>query len=104
MLAWLEHNRIFLLIAAASLLLAGLAAAAYARDTAPSTIEFQAGAGLPTGTPIRVQIAGAVAQPGVYDLVEGDRVVDAIAAAGGPNDTTDLDALNLARRVRDGEK
>jgi competence protein ComEA len=54
--------------------------------------------------PIRVQVGGAVGRPGVYDLREGDRVIDAIAAAGGPADDGDIDSLNLARRVRDEER
>lgn len=51
-----------------------------------------------------VHVAGMVASPGVYELPEGSRVRDAIAAAGGPADGADLDALNLAARLVDGEK
>ena len=53
------------------------------------------------GAEIKVQVSGAVVAPGVYDLKAGDRVVDAVAAAGGPADDADADALNLARRLRD---
>lgn len=50
-----------------------------------------------------VYLSGCVASPGVYELDEGSRVVDAIAAAGGASDNAALDALNLARVVADGE-
>ncbi|MYC30300.1 MAG: hypothetical protein F4X65_09450 [Chloroflexi bacterium] len=50
---------------------------------------------------IRVYIAGAVRRPDVYSLVEGDRLVDAVAAAGGPAEGADLEAVNLALRIRD---
>ena len=49
-------------------------------------------------------IAGAVVTPGIVTLREGQRVVDAIAAAGGALSDADLDLLNLAARVADGER
>jgi competence protein ComEA len=51
-----------------------------------------------------VHVAGAVAVPGVYAVQEGDRVVDAVEAAGGPAPDADLVALNLARRVHDEDQ
>lgn len=62
-------------------------------------------AGLPvirTAEPrqIKVHVAGAVEKPGVYVFHEGDRVQDAVAAAGALPDA-DLDRLNLAQRLRD---
>lgn len=51
-----------------------------------------------------VHVAGAVAAPGVYELPMGSRVRDAIAAAGGPAEGADLDSLNLAALLSDGEK
>jgi competence protein ComEA len=49
-------------------------------------------------------VSGAVVAPGVYQLREGDRLVEALVAAGGPANGADVDALNLARRVRDEEQ
>ena len=46
-------------------------------------------------------VSGAVARPGVYQLQEGDRLVDALAAAGGPTVEADLMVVNQALRVRD---
>src|SRR5262245_41487676 len=53
--------------------------------------------------PVKVEVRGAVAEPGVYELRPGARVEDAIQAAGGLDETADLSTINLARRVRDGE-
>ncbi len=48
--------------------------------------------------------AGAVAHPGVYKLPAGARVTDLIDAAGGASADADLDRLNLAALVADGER
>jgi competence protein ComEA len=53
---------------------------------------------------VRVDVRGAVARPGVVTVEPGDRVADALALAGGALPEADLGALNLARRVVDGEK
>ena len=49
-----------------------------------------------------VDVAGAVRQPGVFEFVEGDRVIDAIERAGGPLPKADLGLLNLAAPLADG--
>lgn len=51
-----------------------------------------------------VHVSGAVADPGLVVLVEGDRVADAIAAAGGVLAYADLSAINLADSVSDGQQ
>jgi competence protein ComEA len=56
------------------------------------------------GVPIFVHILGAVRSPGLYELQDGDRAVDAVAAAGGFGPEADLTQLNLARFVSDGEQ
>jgi len=60
--------------------------------------------GSPAKVEIRVQVEGAVAQPGVYRLAQGDRVEDAIKAAGGLTANADSNRLNLAQRVRDEQR
>lgn len=56
----------------------------------------------PTPVPILVDVAGMVHEPGVYDFVLGDRVIDAIERAGGARKGADLSALNLAAPLADG--
>jgi competence protein ComEA len=72
----------------------------------------------PTVTPLRVpgparpaaakllvvDVAGAVRRPGLYRLRSGSRIDDAIAAAGGVTAKAQLDAVNLAAPIADGEQ
>ncbi|MDT0195930.1 helix-hairpin-helix domain-containing protein [Arthrobacter sp. AB6] len=51
-----------------------------------------------------VHVAGAVARPGVVQLPAGSRVHEAVAAAGGGAPGADLNRLNLALAVEDGQK
>lgn len=53
---------------------------------------------------IVVHVAGAVARPGLHTVGGGARVGDAVDAAGGPSLDADLDALNLAAPLADGER
>lgn len=50
-----------------------------------------------------VHVAGEVQHPGIVELEAGDRVIDAIEGAGGPTEQAQLDALNLAAIINDGE-
>jgi competence protein ComEA len=56
------------------------------------------------GARVTVHVAGAVAKPGVYDLAGGARVIDAVEAAGGGAPDADLNRLNLAAKVADGQR
>ncbi len=58
----------------------------------------------PTPAPLRVHVAGAVRQPGIVLLPAEAIQADAIAAAGGALPAADLDALNLAAPVEDGQR
>jgi len=53
---------------------------------------------------IAVHVAGAVARPGVVELPAGARVIDAVEAVGGAPADADLDRLNLAAKLVDGER
>ncbi|MFN7035814.1 MAG: helix-hairpin-helix domain-containing protein [Bellilinea sp.] len=61
---------------------------------------------LPTPTPsaIAIHITGQVQQPGLYRLPAGSRVEDALLAAGGLTRQADVDQINLAARLSDGQK
>jgi len=77
------------------------AAAAAVAPVAPTNPSLD----VPAPAGLLVDVIGAVAQPGLYRMKRGDRVYDAIAAAGGL--TTDADPTklpNLAGRLKDGEQ
>jgi competence protein ComEA len=51
-----------------------------------------------------VHVAGAVHEPGVYRLRAGERVKDALERAGGARNGADLNGVNLAAKVADGQQ
>lgn len=53
---------------------------------------------------VAVYVSGAVENPGVYEVAEGSRVCDALEAAGGMRFDAAEGAVNLARKVSDGEQ
>jgi len=73
--------------------------AAAAAQTLPRAVQGATAAGR-----VAVHVAGRVRRPGLVRLAAGSRVVDAIRAAGGATPGADLDAVNLARRLVDGEQ
>ncbi len=52
-------------------------------------------------TVIFVDVKGAVKNPGVYQMKVGDRVKDALEAAGGLTAEADSQKVNLAKRIED---
>ncbi len=83
-----------------------------APEPAPSTSDETAGdaadpseaAGTRGGASLVVHVAGAVQHPGVVELQAGARVIDALEAAGGGLADADLDRLNLAAKLVDGQR
>jgi competence protein ComEA len=53
---------------------------------------------------VTVHVAGHVAHPGVYAVPTGGRVADVVVAAGGAASGADLEQINLAAKVSDGER
>jgi competence protein ComEA len=51
-----------------------------------------------------VHVAGAVQRPGVYRMRDGERIQDAVRRAGGARRGADLNAINLAAKVADGQQ
>lgn len=60
--------------------------------------------GQTSGPPLVVHVTGAVVRPGVLELPAGSRLHEAITAAGGSTPAADLDRLNLAAVLEDGQK
>ena len=51
-----------------------------------------------------VNVVGAVRRPGLYRLKDGSRVADAVTRAGGPTAKAQIELVNLAARIADGEQ
>jgi len=68
-------------------------------DTKPGTAPTT-----PAKGSVTVHVTGAVNRPGVYELLAGSRVADAITLAGGATPQGDPNSLNMAERVLDGSK
>ncbi len=73
-----------------------------AQSTAQPTPSESAQGGASGEATVRVHVAGAVNNPGVYTLPAQGRAVDAIAAASGAAADADLDRVNLAGALSDG--
>ncbi len=89
----------------------GAVAGAYLYSTTGSPADTtqaapaEAGLEVPPPSGLLVDVVGAVANPGLYRVPRGDRVYDAIAAAGGLTADADPTRLpNLAGRLKDGEQ
>jgi len=94
-------------LAVVGILVGGGAVLWYVRSLPrPVTVRAVRPVPAPSPSPVAliVHVAGAVHRPGVYELVQGDRVIDAIEAAGGPRRRADLDALNLAALLVDAQQ
>ena len=74
------------------------------RTSGPGAGVSGSGAPTTTGNRVVVHVAGAVARPGVVELASGSRVIDALEAAGGGLPEADLDRLNLAAKIVDGQR
>lgn len=57
-----------------------------------------------TPSKLKVHIIGEIVSPGIYELNEGDRIYDLILLAGGTTENADLNKINLAYELSDGEK
>jgi len=70
----------------------------------PTATAGDAGAAAPAAGELVVDVVGAVRRPGLYRLPHGSRIADAVERAGGTTRTAQLDLLNLAAPVADGEQ
>jgi competence protein ComEA len=56
------------------------------------------------GRLVVIDVVGQVVRPGVVTVPDGSRVIDVLTAVGGPLPGADVQRLNLARLVADGEQ
>ena len=83
---------------------AGLPYAATSTSPGSTAVTATTAAAAGSSAAVVVHVAGAVAEPGVYELPGGSRVHVAIDAAGGPLPRAEPSALNLAAPLVDGER
>ena len=57
-----------------------------------------------TENKILIHITGAIKKEGVYELTEGDRIIDAINKAEGVTEEADTSQINMASKLEDGMK
>jgi len=98
---WLERHRTPVIALLAALIVIGGAVLLYRQCALPQSVEIVIS---PPSPEIHVYVEGEVVSPGVYMLQDGDRVVDAIEAAGGFTADADQGAVNLAAPLRDGDR
>ena len=102
--SWLERNRSVVLAFLAAVIVVGLVILVLQHRGGPKPLEIRFDDPALDGRSIEVYVTGAVQEPGVYTLHEGDRIEDALAAAGGTTDGADTESLNLALRIRDQDR
>ncbi len=105
---WLERYRGYILITVINVIILGVVIVFLRRPPPPELIVTSpppTATPLPTPTPppVQVYVSGAVTHPDVYELPTESIVKDAIEAAGGAASEADLDRINLALPVMDGQ-
>jgi len=75
-----------------------------ARPAVPPPVHVAARAADRPAANVFVNVVGAIRRPGLYRLKDGSRVADAVRRAGGPTPKAQIELLNLAARIADGEQ
>ena len=105
---WFGRNRGGLAVGLLGMLAVGLAALFMQRPvSAPLGIQPPTVRPSPSPAPVApmaIHVSGEVARPGLYALAPGSRVDDAVRAAGGASEQADVERLNLAARISDGQQ
>ena len=102
----LADRRRLLVVAAAAIVLLALAGRMLRRPDHPGVPApiHVATAAAPRPTVAYVDVVGAVRRPGLYRVGKGARVAEAVARAGGVTRAADVELVNLAAVVSDGEQ
>jgi competence protein ComEA len=78
-------------------------------ETGRSDVDIDAPAVRPSGfqaneSSIVVHVVGCVKNPNIYKFTPGSRIADAVQAAGGTTADADLNTVNLAAKLQDGQQ
>jgi competence protein ComEA len=88
----------------AVLILAGRVLLRPSRASEPPPVRVAHVTAAPKAAQLFVDVVGAVRRPGLYRVRDGARVAEAVARAGGPTAKAQLELVNLAARLADGEQ
>jgi competence protein ComEA len=104
--ALLDRRRVLAAAAVAvvALAFAGRTLLRPAHTAVPPPVRVAAHTRTVTAARIYVDVVGAVRRPGLYRVRDGARVAEAVARAGGATSRAQLELVNLAARVADGEQ
>lgn len=98
-MSWLEKYRTPIIGLLIAVILIGGAVFIYSETSKPRAEEIVIS---PPSPEISVYVEGEVVNPGIYTLGNGDRVADAIEAAGGFTSNADQSSVNLSAALKDG--
>jgi competence protein ComEA len=106
---WVGHHRAVLSAGIFGAVVVSLAVLFVRRPEPPRVVVQQPASTRPAASPLVpallvVHLSGEVIAPGVYRLPVGARIDDALKAAGGPTLDGDINRLNLAARLADGQQ
>lgn len=100
-----SRYRNIIIVGLAAIFAAGAVTFVLDRREGPTPLEISFTEPTPgEGGPIQVYITGAVAEPGVYEMSDGDRVIDLLGEAGGQASDANLEAINLSLRLHDEDQ
>ena len=104
----LHDRRRALVVAVVAVVALALAGRAFLRPSSRASVSPPLHVARSTAPPkpaqLFVDVVGAVRRPGLYRVAKGARVADAVARAGGTTRAAQLELLNLAALVADGEQ
>jgi competence protein ComEA len=92
------------IVAVVALALGGRALLRPTHASVPPPLHVRRSDASPKPALVYVDVVGAVRRPGLYRLETGARIADALARAGGPTRKADMELINLAALVADGEQ
>jgi len=99
-MGWLERYRTHIIVLLVGLIAVGGVVFWFRQTSLSNTTEIIIS---PPSSEIAVHVEGAVVSPGVCTLLEGDRIEDAVEAAGGFTSDAERSSVNLADPLRDGD-